>query len=109
MEYYSIKLKLAMAAAPAHLFSAAAVFWVHPEKFFGWSFWAILGLWVGVFAVIFAGTLILAVAYRIAYECAHEARAAKKTADPIQMYGRDGRYISRETVCRASEVRHDNR
>lgn len=109
MENYSLKLKLAMAAVPA-LWISAAMFWVMPEIFFGWSFWEILGVWIGVFAIIFIGTLVMAMACRIAYECILEAKMAKKTkknTDPIQMYGREWRYVSRETVCRTSEVRRD--
>lgn len=93
MEKFTIKEKLLLAAAPAYLGGGMVIGWGCPEIFFGWSVWAIAGVWLGISAVLFIDIVFVSVVVRLICEYIRD--------EAVQLE-RQNRYVSREAVCRTA-------
>ena len=98
-EVYTTKEKLLLAAVPAYLGGAMVIGWGCPEIFFGWSVWAIAGIWLGISAALFVDIVFVAVVVRLICEYRREAKERRR--DEAVQLERQNRYVSREVVCRA--------
>ncbi len=102
MERYTIKEKLGLTAAGSMMVSAFALAWGIPgDWLYGWNVWAIFGLLCGMTAVLFGAVVVTAAVCGIVREVLAERRC-RDSEDHVQLIGREWRYVSRETVCRAS-------
>ncbi len=104
-EVYTTKEKLLMAVVPAYLGGAMVIGWGCPEIFFGWSVWAIAGVWIGISAALFVDIVFAAVVVRLICEYRREAKERRRSRqhkrDEAVQLERQNRYVSREVIRRA--------
>lgn len=104
MEMLTTKERLGITSAAAMLASGAAISWGCPEVFFGWSIPAICGVWLGLAAAMTAAVSSAALIVRMIVGAIRWAAEREIREECAQLFGRDGMYVDRVTVCRAAET-----